>query len=73
MNDSGSFRENNSLFVRKFDLEANDITVLNFALSEGHLWLHDLYHPRLYFLRSTFSFGDLVRRRENVLRIGGEE
>ena len=44
---------NSSLFVVHLDLEANDIAILDFALREGHLRLHELDHPRFDFLRGN--------------------
>lgn len=38
------------LFIRKFNLEANDIAVLNLALNESRLCLHELDHAWFNFL-----------------------
>ena len=39
-----------NFFIGDVNLEADDISVLNFALGEGVLRLHKLNHPRFDFL-----------------------
>ena len=42
-----------SLLFVDIDLEADDVTILDFTLSERELRLHQLNHPRLDFLYET--------------------
>jgi hypothetical protein len=45
------------LFVGKINLEADDITVLDFTLRKGALSLHELNHARFDFLNQVLHHG----------------
>jgi hypothetical protein len=44
------FGGEDSLLFTEFDLETNDVPVLNLTLSKGHFRFHKLNHPRFDFL-----------------------
>lgn len=46
-----------SLFVVDINLEADNVSILNLALSERQLRLHELNHARFDFLKYAVSDG----------------
>ena len=59
--------ERDSLFLRLFDLEADDVSILNLALRKRGLGLHYFDHARFDFLFGPISLPDASQQQRSYL------
>lgn len=69
--DRNEKRKENLLFLRKINLETNDIPVLNLTLCERHFGFHQLNHPRFDFLPQYIGISNVQAKTAYLIELNG--